>query len=161
MTTVLRAATPADVPVILTFVRELAEYEREPQAVVATEAMIHTSLFGPDAVAHGVIAEQNGDPVGFAIYFFNFSTWLGRRGLYLEDLYVRPAARGTGVGRQLLAHLARVAVEHGCGRMEWAVLDWNEPAIGFYKQLGATPLDDWTVFRLTGESLHALAAYPS
>jgi GNAT superfamily N-acetyltransferase len=146
------------VPTILRFVRELAEYEREPEAVVATEVSIHESLFGQDAVAHGVIAEENGESVGFAVYFFNFSTWLGRRGLYLEDLYVRPEKRGSGVGRQLLMHLARIAVERGCGRMEWAVLDWNEPAIGFYKSLGAVPLEEWTVFRLTGEALRNLAS---
>jgi len=154
----LRSATPADIPTVLAFIRELAEYEREPDAVVATDALIHESLFGADAVAHGVIAEIDGVAVGFAVYFFNFSTWLGRRGLYLEDLYVRPGTRGQGVGRALLAHLANIAVQRGCGRMEWAVLDWNEPAIGFYRTLGAAPMDDWTVFRLTGPALSALAA---
>jgi len=158
MPLVVRAAVPADVPIILTLVRELAKYEREPNAVVATEALVHDALFGDSNVAYGLIAEDDGAPVGFAIYFFNFSTWLGRRGLYLEDLYVRPEVRGRGVGKLLLRRLAAIAIQHGCGRMEWAVLDWNQPAIGFYKTLGAVPMDDWTTFRLTGPALQDLAA---
>jgi GNAT superfamily N-acetyltransferase len=153
----IRAVTPEDVPTILRFIRELAEYEREPEAVVATEALIHEALFGEDCVAHGFIAFLDGEPVGFAIYFFSFSTWLGRRGLYLEDLYVTPASRGVGVGRALLSHLARIALEENCGRMEWAVLDWNEPAINFYRGLGARPQDEWTVYRLTGKTLEDVA----
>src|SRR5688500_16248725 len=150
----LHPATPADVPTILRFVRELAEYEREPNAVVATEALIHEALFNDPPAAHAVIATLDEKPVGFALYFFNFSTWLGRPGLYLEDLYVTPSARGAGVGRTLLTHLAQIAVQKNCGRMEWAVLDWNEPAINFYRSLGAKPMDEWTVYRLTGDALH-------
>jgi GNAT superfamily N-acetyltransferase len=157
MPTPIRTAIPADVPIILRFIRELAEYEREPDAVVATEAMLHDSLFGPSPVASALIAEVDGAPAGFAVYFFNFSTWLGRPGLYLEDLYVTPAARGTGIGKQLLKHLARIAVDRGCGRMEWSVLDWNTPAIDFYRTMGAHPMSDWTVFRLTGDALSKAA----
>lgn len=157
----LRAATSEDVSTILGFVRELAEYEREPHAVVATEELLHDALFGSNAVAHAVVAEDIRPdairPVGFALYLFNFSTWLGRRGLYLEDLYVTPEARGRGIGKQLLAYLADVAVAHDCGRMEWAVLDWNAPAIEFYRAAGARPMDAWTVFRLTGDALRELA----
>src|SRR5688572_1441474 len=142
----IRPATPADVPLILRFVRELAEYEREPDAAVATEELMHAALFGDDHVAHGLVASVDGEPAGFAIYFFNFSTWLGRPGLYLEDLYVAPRARRAGVGRALLARLAQIAVEKNCGRMEWAVLDWNEPAIKFYRSLGALPQDEWTTY---------------
>jgi len=153
----IRVAAEADVPAILRFIRELAEYEREPQAVVATEEMIRDALFGAGHVAYGLIALQNEAPVGFAVYFFNFSTWLGRPGLYLEDLYVTPASRGSGVGRALLKRLAQVAVDRNCGRMEWAVLDWNEPALGFYRALGAKPQEEWTVYRLQGEALRGMA----
>lgn len=150
----IRPATPDDIPVILAFVRELAEYEREPDAVIATEAMLYTALFSPDAVvAHAILAELHDEPVGFAVYFFNFSTWLGKPGLYLEDLYVRPTARRNGVGKALLLHLANLAVKRGCGRIEWAVLDWNESAIAFYKSLGAKAQDEWTVYRLSGTAL--------
>jgi Acetyltransferases len=149
----IRAVTPDDIPTVLRFIRELAEYEREPKAVVATEALIHAALFGGDRIAHGLIASLDGAPVGFAIYFFNFSTWLGRPGLYLEDLYVTPASRGAGVGRALLSHLARIALDKHCGRMEWAVLNWNEPAIRFYRALGARAQEEWTVYRLTGKTL--------
>jgi len=153
----IRAAVEAEIPVILGFIRELAEYERLLHAVTATEADLKHSLFGPERYAHALLACEGGTAVGFAIYFFNYSTFLGRPGLYLEDLYVRPAARGQGVGRRLLAHLARVALERGCGRFEWSVLDWNEPAIRFYRSLGAQPASEWTLFRLSGAELAALA----
>ena len=154
----LRPATVADVALVLAFIRDLAEYERLAHEVVATEPLLRETLFGERPGAEVVIAELDGEPVGFALFFHNFSTFLGRPGLYLEDLFVRPAARGHGVGRALLARLAAIAVARGCGRFEWAVLDWNEPAIGFYRRLGAVPLDDWTVQRVTGEALHRLAA---
>ena len=154
----LRPASIADVALILSFIRDLAEYERLAHEVVATEELLRETLFGERPGAEVVIAELDGAPVGFALFFHNFSTFLGRPGLYLEDLFVRPAARGHGVGRALLARLAAIAVERGCGRFEWAVLDWNEPAIGFYRKLGAVPLDDWTVQRVTGAALHRLAA---
>ena len=154
----LRAAQRADVPLILGFVRELADYERLADAVVADAALLETALFGPRPDAEVVIAEVDGEAAGFALFFHNFSTFLGRRGLYLEDLYVRPAHRGLGVGRCLMAHLAALAVERGCGRFEWSVLDWNAPAIGFYRAIGAIGQDGWTVQRLDGEALRALAA---
>jgi GNAT superfamily N-acetyltransferase len=153
----LRAATVDDVPQILAFIRALAEYERLLQEVVATEEGLRQALFGPRAYAEVVLAEDAGVPLGFALFFHTFSTFLGQPGIYLEDLFVIPEARGRGVGRALLAHLARVAVERGCGRVEWAVLDWNAPAIRFYDSLGARPNDQWTVYRLTGAPLAALA----
>lgn len=164
-TITVRPAAPADVPLILSLIRELAEYERDPGAVVATEALLHQHLFGgdpqagagrrgaPGATAECVIGEIDGAAQGFALFFHNFSTWLGRPGLYLEDLFVRPAARGRGLGKALFVHLARLAVERGCGRMEWAVLDWNTPAIEFYRALGAAPMNEWTTYRLAGEAL--------
>lgn len=152
-------ATPADVPIILSFIQELADYEKLAHEVEATEPLLHDALFGADAVAHAVVARTAaGTSAGFALYFFNFSTFVGRPGLYLEDLYVRPEFRSQGLGRQLLAHLARIAVERNCGRMEWAVLNWNEPAIKVYRAIGAVPMTEWTVQRLTGEALAALAA---
>jgi GNAT superfamily N-acetyltransferase len=154
----IRTATAADVPVIFQFIRGLAEYERLADEVTATEAGLKESLFGPRPAAEVLIAEAGPEPVGFALYFHNYSTFLGQRGLYLEDLFVKPAWRHRGVGRRLLAHLARLAVERQCGRFEWAVLDWNDPAIQFYRGLGAQPMEDWTVFRVTGEALTALAA---
>ncbi|HSH39808.1 MAG TPA: GNAT family N-acetyltransferase [Chthoniobacterales bacterium] len=154
----IEPATAADVPVILQLIRELAEYERAPNDVLATEEQLHTVLFGDSPAAHVLIGRENGEPVAFAAYFFNFSTWLGRAGLYLEDLFVRPELRGRGYGRALLVRLAQIARERGCGRMEWAVLDWNDPAIQFYKKLGARPMDEWTVYRLTGEGIAALEA---
>jgi GNAT superfamily N-acetyltransferase len=157
----ITAAQPADVPLILALVRELAEYEQLAHEVRATEELVRDGLFGRSAVAHAVVARENEIPAGFAVYFFNFSTFLGRPGLYLEDLYVRPAFRKRGLGRQLLAHLARVAVERGCGRMEWAVLNWNEMALRVYRAIGAQPLDDWTVQRLSGDALLNLASAAS
>jgi len=153
----IRPATVADVPLILTLIRELAEYERAPNNAIATEEGLCEVLFGDKPSAEVLIAFENDTAVGFAVYFFNFSTWLGRPGLYLEDLFVRPTIRGKGYGRALLQRLAQIAQERGCGRMEWAVLNWNEPAIGFYKKLGAKPMEDWTVFRLTGEGIERLA----
>jgi GNAT superfamily N-acetyltransferase len=156
----IRTATPQDVPLILAFLRELATYEKLAHEVVATERDMHQSLFGERRVAETVIASMDGQPVGYALFFPTFSTFLGKPGLYLEDLYVRPAARGFGVGRKLLEHLARLTVERGWGRLEWSVLDWNEPSIAFYKKMGAKPMDEWTVFRLTGDSLVRLARNP-
>jgi len=150
-------ATEADVPLVLALIKALAEYERMSADVVADEARIRASLFGPDRSAEAVIARIGTTAVGFAVWFHNYSTFLGRRGLYLEDLFVRPEWRGRGIGRALLVYLARIAIERQCGRMEWAVLDWNQPAIGFYKSLGARPMDEWTVFRLTGDALDRLA----
>jgi GNAT superfamily N-acetyltransferase len=157
MTTTLRAATHEDVPLILGFIRDLAEYERLLDQVVADEAMIAANLFGERPQAEVVIAEHDGQPAGFALFFHNFSTFRGRRGLYLEDLFVRPECRGFGIGKALLSHLARLAVERGCARFEWSVLDWNAPAIGFYQSLGARLLDDWRVCRLDGDALAQLA----
>jgi GNAT superfamily N-acetyltransferase len=154
----IRSATPADVKLILSLIRELAEYEKLAHQVVATEADIQDSLFGPRPSAECLIAEFDGAPAGFALFFHNFSTFLGKPGIYLEDLYVKPELRGKGIGRKLLAHLAQLAVTRGCGRFEWAVLDWNEPAIGFYRSIGARMLDDWKINRLTGEALEKLAA---
>lgn len=158
MPLLLRAATERDVPVVLSFIRELAEYERLAHEVVATEERLRATLFGSRQFAEVVLAEVEGEAVGFALFFHNYSTFLGLPGIYLEDLYVRPAARGAGVGRALLRHLARLAKERGCGRLEWWVLDWNEDAIRFYSSLGARPMDDWTVFRLDGGALERLAA---
>jgi GNAT superfamily N-acetyltransferase len=153
----IRPATPADVGTILRFVRDLAAFERAPDAVVATEGMLAEALFGPHPAAEAVIAEDARGPLGFALFFHNFSTWTGRRGLYLEDLYVTPAARGTGVGTALLRHLAALAVARGCGRFEWSVLDWNADAIAFYRAMGATGQDEWTVQRVEGDALRRLA----
>ena len=143
------------------FVRELAEYEKLAHEVVASDEDMRAALFGERPVIEAVIARVDDEPVGYALFFPNFSTFLGKPGLYLEDLYVRPAARGSGVGRGLLEHLARIAVERGWGRFEWSVLDWNEPSIAFYKQMGAKAMDEWTIFRLTGQSLKTLASADS
>lgn len=153
----LRTATERDVPLILSFIRELAEYERLSHEVVATEQLLRASLFGERPAAEVVIGNYGDEPAGFALFFHNFSTFLGRPGIYLEDLYVTPGLRGRGVGRAMLAYLAKLAKERGCGRLEWSVLYWNEPAIKLYKSIGATPMDDWTVFRVTGEALDGLA----
>ncbi|MDO7933019.1 GNAT family N-acetyltransferase [Xanthomonas euvesicatoria pv. eucalypti] len=154
----IRSATPEDVPLLHELITALAVYEREPDAVKAGLEELRASLFGDGATAHALICEQDGQALGFAVYFFNYSTWLGRNGLYLEDLFVRPEARGKGAGLALLRHLAQLAVQRGCGRFEWSVLDWNQPAIGFYKAVGARPMDGWTVYRLDGERLAAFAA---
>ncbi|HZG64016.1 MAG TPA: GNAT family N-acetyltransferase [Rubrobacteraceae bacterium] len=153
----LRTATERDVPLILSFVRELAEYERLSHEVVATEELLRASLFGERPAAEVVIGNYGDEPAGFALFFHNFSTFLGRPGIYLEDLYVTPSLRGRGVGRAMLAYLAKLAKKRDCGRLEWSVLDWNAPAIKLYKSIGATPMDDWTVFRVTEETLHGLA----
>lgn len=156
----LRPATADDVPLILTLIRELAEFERLLHEVTATEAGMHAQLFGPRPNAEVILAEETatGAPAGLALFFHNFSTFLAKPGIYLEDLYVRPAFRGHGLGRALLERLAQIAVERDCGRFEWAVLDWNEGAIGFYKKLGARVLDDWRICRVTGDALRTLAA---
>lgn len=156
MTVTIRPATPQDVALILRFVRELAEFEREPDAVKATEQSLNHALFD-ERSAEAVIAEQDGEPMGFALFFHNFSTWTGRKGLYLEDLYVTPEARGSGVGTALLRHLAGIALDRDCGRFEWAVLDWNMPAIDFYTAMGAESLDAWRIRRVTGDALVKLA----
>ena len=153
----VRPAARADVPVILRFVRELAVFEREPDAVQATEAMLAEALFGERPAAEAVLAEQAGEPIGFALFFHNFSTWAGRRGLYLEDLYVTPAARGQGAGAALLRHLAGIAVARDCARFEWSVLDWNAEAIAFYRAMGAVGQEEWTVQRVDGDALLRLA----
>ena len=155
---VLRPATAADAGLILRFIIELAVYEKEPDAVVTDQDGIAASLFGQGATARALIAELDAEPVGYAVWFASYSTWLGRNGLYLEDLYVTPEMRGRGVGKAILRQLAALAVAQGCGRMEWSVLDWNAPAIAFYESVGARPQSDWTVFRLTGDALSTFAA---
>jgi len=153
----IRPATAADVPIILELIRALATYERAPNDVTATEDGLNKVLFGEKPAAEVLLAFENETAVGFAVFFHNFSTWLGRPGLYLEDLFVRPEDRGKGYGRALLIHLAKIARDRGCGRMEWAVLDWNEPAIQFYRKLGAKSMDEWTVFRLKRDGIAKLA----
>ena len=153
----LRPATAADVALILDLIRGLAEYERLPNEVIATEETAACVTLRTGAAAEVVIAEVEGEAAGFALFCHNYSTFLGRRGLWFEDLFVRPAFRGQGIGRALLVHLAEVAVARGCGRLEWSVLDWNESAIGFYRSLGAVPMDEWTTFRVTGDALTKLA----
>jgi GNAT superfamily N-acetyltransferase len=153
----IRPARVEDVPIILGLIRELATYERAPDEVNATEEQLVDILFGEKRVAEVLLAFEGKSPVGFAVFFHNFSTWLGRPGLYLEDLFVKPDKRGKGYGRALLVDLAKIARERVCGRMEWAVLNWNEPAIKFYRALGAKPLDEWTVYRLTGDGITRLA----
>jgi GNAT superfamily N-acetyltransferase len=160
-TITIRPASPDDVPLVLEFIRDLARYERLEHEVSASEAQLHEALFGDPRYAEVVFACDNGAPVGFALFFHNFSTFKGQAGIYLEDLFVRPEARGRGVGKRLLAYLARTAVDRHCARLEWAVLDWNEPSIGFYRSLGAVPMDEWTAFRLTGDALGALASAAS
>ena len=157
MTHLIREAKPGDEKVILGFIQELAAYEKLFHEVVATPEHLKRTLFGAQPKAFAIIAEVDGKPVGFALYFFNFSTFQGRHGLYLEDLYVQENQRGSGLGKALLARLAQIAMENDCGRMDWSVLDWNAPAITFYKSLDAVPMDGWTIFRLTGEPLSNLA----
>jgi GNAT superfamily N-acetyltransferase len=154
----VRPATPADVHAVLGFIRELAAYERAPEQAVATAPLLHEALFGPRPACEALMGEVGGTPRGFALFFHNFSTWTGRQGLYLEDLYVLPEFRGLGLGLALFARVAAIAVERGCPRFEWAVLDWNTPAIDFYRRLGAVPMNEWTVYRLRGEALQAAAA---
>jgi GNAT superfamily N-acetyltransferase len=152
----VREASERDIPLILTFIRELADYEKLSHEVVATEEGLRESLFAGRRYAEVLIAEHDGAPAGFALYFHNFSTFLGKPGIYLEDLYVRPELRESGIGRQLLVKLAHLALQRGCGRLEWSVLDWNEPSIGFYRQLGAVAMDDWTVYRVSDDALRKL-----
>ncbi len=158
MATNIRAATPADVGTILAFIRALATYEREPEAVVATEEDLLRDGFGDQPYYSCLIAEEEGEPAGFAFYFFDYSTWLGRPGLYLEDIFVYPKFRGRGIGKTLLQRVAAIAVEKGCPRMKWEVLDWNTPAIDFYGAMGAEFLDSWRNVRLSGEALRKLAS---
>lgn len=153
----IRKAGENDVPVILDFIQSLAEYERLRDSCVATEDSLRRTLFGDRPAAEVIIASVGGEPAGFALFFHNYSTFLAQRGIYLEDLFVKPEARSRGVGLALLSELARIAIERDCGRLEWAVLDWNQLAIDFYKRIGAKPLDDWTVFRITGGPLKQLA----
>ena len=154
----IRPATEADAPLILALIRELAEFERLLPEVTATEELLRAQLFGPRPAAEVLLGfEANGTPMGFALFFQNFSTFLALPGIYLEDLYVRPDKRGRGLGRALLTRLARLAVERGCGRLEWSVLDWNENAIGFYRKLGARLMEEWRICRVTGDTLVALA----
>ena len=153
MTISIRPASAADAALILHFIRELALYEKAEDQVEATAETIASSLFGPGSPARALICEQDGEAVGFAVYFFNYSTWQAKKGLYLEDLFVRPTARGHGAGRRLLQHLAGIAVQEGCGRFEWSVLDWNQPAIDFYDAIGAKPQTEWVRYRLHGQAL--------
>ncbi len=154
----IRTATEDDVPLILSLIRELAEYERLCHEVSATEDVLRESLFGERQGAEALICYHDSAPAGFALFFHNFSTFLGRPGIYLEDLYVKPELRGKGVGRAMLVYLAKLAKERNCGRLEWSVLDWNEPAIRLYRSIGAVPMNEWTVYRLTGEALDLLSA---
>lgn len=154
----IREAIPADVRQILDFIIELAVYEKARHEVKADESSIHASLFGDDPRVYALICEVDDKPAGYAIWFFNYSTWLGKHGIWLEDLYVTPAYRGRGAGKALLRHLAALAVEKGCGRFEWSVLDWNRPSIDFYESLGARPQSEWIIYRTAGEALDSLAA---
>jgi GNAT superfamily N-acetyltransferase len=152
----LRDAAPADVPAIVGLIRDLAAYERAPNECRAEETLLREHLFGERPFVEAIVAERGGAVAGFALFFHNYSTWLTRPGLYLEDLFVKEELRGLGIGKALLRRLAEIAVSRGCGRMEWSVLTWNEPAIGFYRSLGAVPMDEWRVYRLSGEALRAL-----
>jgi GNAT superfamily N-acetyltransferase len=153
----IREATKKDSNIILGFIRELAKYEKAEHEVIATESSIADSLFNSESSTKAIVCEKNGTPIGFAVYFFNYSTWLGKHGLYLEDLYVSSAERGSGAGKSLLKYLAQLAVSKGCGRFEWSVIDWNQPAIKFYDSLGAKPQNEWIAYRLSGEKLRNLA----
>ena len=154
----IRDAVPADAATILRFITDLAIYEKAEDEVEATVELLTDSLFGTGSVSRAIICEVDGATAGFAIWFYNYSTWQARKGLYLEDLYVTPEHRGSGAGKMLLKHLARIALAEGCGRFEWSVLDWNEPAIRVYEAIGAEPLSEWTRYRLTGKELEALAS---
>ncbi len=154
---IIRKATTEDVGLILNFIKELARFEKAEHEVKTDKEQLKKSLFGKDATAHAVICESDGRPVGYAVYFFNYSTWQGKNGLYIEDLYISPEHRHIGAGTKMLKHLSCMALERDCGRMEWSVLDWNAPAIGFYKSLGAVPQEEWIRYRLTGISLKQLA----
>ena len=158
MTISIRPASAADAALILHFIRELAIYEKAEDQVEATAETLASSLFGPGSPSRALICEQDGEAVGFAVYFFNYSTWQARKGLYLEDLFVLPTARGQGAGKRLLQHLAGIAVQEGCGRFEWSVLDWNQPAIDFYDAIGARPQTEWVRYRMTGAALRDFAA---
>ena len=153
----IRAATPLDVPSILGLIQELAEYEKLRDSCISTESLVHEALFGRNPSAESVVAEVNGEVIGFALYFTNFSTFLGRPGMYLEDVYVKPEYRNRQFGKQILKKLATICLERGYGRFGWSVLDWNEPSINFYKSLGAVAMDEWTVYRLSGEALRSFA----
>jgi len=153
----IRPASPADVPLIRSLIKELAEYEKDPEAAKATDQQLHEAHFGPRPIAESLIGEVDGVAQGFALYFHNFSTWTGKKGIHLEDLFVRPTSRGVGLGKALFLEVARVAHERGCARLEWAVLDWNTPAIDFYKSMNANAMDEWTTFRLNDAGLSALA----
>jgi len=157
MATTIRTATEADVPQILAFIRALAAFEREPDAVTATEEGLLRDGFGPNPIYYCLIADRDGQPAGFALYFFNYSTWKGRPGIYLEDIFVHPEFRGLGIGKALLQQVAAIAVQKGCPRLQWEVLDWNTPAIDFYKAMGAEFLDEWRNVRVSGEALDRLA----
>lgn len=153
----IRDATPSDAALILAFITELAIYEKAEHEVVASMVDIEQSLFGADSPARALICTLDDQPVGYAVYFLSYSTWLGRKGMYLEDLYISPVHRGGGAGKQLLRHLARLACDSGCGRLEWSVLDWNEPAIQFYRSIGASPQDEWIRYRIAGDTLQVFA----
>lgn len=153
----IRQATPEDTALILHFINELAVYEKLANEVKTNEAMIRETLFGSEVKAHCLICDVDGEPAGFALYFYNYSTWMGKYGIYLEDLYVSPEFRGKGAGKALLVHIARIAVEQNCGRFEWSVLDWNTPSIDFYKSLGAVEMTQWRTYRVTGSALEKLA----
>jgi GNAT superfamily N-acetyltransferase len=154
----IRKALPEDISLILSFIRDLAEYEKLLQEVIATEETLQGSLFGERKVAEVILGEIDGEPVGFALYFHNYSTFLAQQGIYIEDLFVKPHMRGLGIGKAMFAYIARIAKERGCGRLDWWVLGWNEPAIKFYQSLGSVPMSGWTVYRLTGQALDDLAA---
>lgn len=158
MTIHIRAAEKSDAAIILHFINELAVYEKEPDAVLNSISEIEDKLFGHDVRAHALICEQAGKPIGFAVYFFNYSTWLGKYGLYLEDLYVTQDKRGNGAGKAIMKYLAQLAIKKDCGRFEWVVLDWNKPAIDFYQSIGAKPQNEWIINRLSGDELHAFAS---
>ena len=157
MTVTIRPSTPGDVATMLRFVRELAAFEREPDAVETTEPMLHDALFGAKPAAEALIAERDGKSIGFAVFYHTFSTWMGRRGIWLDDLYVTPEARGSGAGAALLKAIAGIAIDRDCARFEWWVLDWNTPALDFYRAKGAVPQDEWTTQRVSGDALRTLA----